>query len=101
MIIMDINKYIAERVRNLPFSEIRAMLKQVKQIPDAINLTIGEPDFEPFEPIKKAIVEALYKPSYAGAPRPCAYPPGNGIYELREEIAKKVKKENKIDGYKV
>lgn len=94
---MDTGKYIAERVYSVPFSEIREMLKQVKQIPDAVNLTIGEPDFEPFEPIKKAIVRALYEPSYKGAPRPCAYPPGSGIYELREEIAKKVKRENGIE----
>ena len=94
---MRVEELVAERIRSIPFSEIRRMLAKVKKIPDAVNLTIGEPDFEPFEPIKKALVDALYKPSYTGAPRPCAYPPGIGIYELREALAEKVRRENGID----
>ncbi len=94
---MDPHDYVAERVRSIALSEIRKMLRKIRQMRDVINLTIGEPDFEPFEPIKKVLVNAIYKPLYSGAIRPCAYPPGDGIRELRGVIADKVRRENGID----
>ncbi|KUK01076.1 MAG: putative aspartate aminotransferase [Methanobacteriaceae archaeon 41_258] len=80
-------KMYAKRLRGIELSRIRKMFDI--QGKDIINLGIGEPDFNIPENAKDAIVDALEEGF-------THYTPNNGIEELREAIAKKLKVENKI-----
>ena len=57
---------------------------------DVISLSVGEPDFDTPDNIKRAAIEAIEK----GRTK---YPPVLGIPELREAIAAKFKRENGLD----
>ena len=57
--------------------------------PDAINLGIGEPDFNVPENIKNAMIESINE-------NDTHYTPNKGYIELREEIVKKFKNDNGI-----
>ncbi|MBY0611857.1 MAG: pyridoxal phosphate-dependent aminotransferase [Beijerinckiaceae bacterium] len=57
---------------------------------DIISLTVGEPDFDTPDNVKKAAVEAIAKGE-------TKYPPVSGIVPLREAIAAKFKRENGLD----
>src|ERR671939_1401849 len=57
---------------------------------DVISLSVGEPDFDTPEHIKKAAVAAIGR-------NETRYPPVSGIVPLREAIAKKFKRENGLD----
>lgn len=74
--------YLSDSTINYPRSGIRVMFELASQYPDAINLSVGEPNFETPGHIKiaaiKAITEGLTK-----------YNPNAGMYELREAIAEK------------
>ncbi|MFH0969978.1 MAG: pyridoxal phosphate-dependent aminotransferase [Candidatus Diapherotrites archaeon] len=80
---------ISERVQELPTSEFEEIMKIAKENPSVISLGPGEPDFNSPQPVITATQKALGegKTHYASIP---------GIPELREAIAKKLKKENKI-----
>jgi aminotransferase len=67
---------------NYPKSGIRVMFELATQYPDAINLSVGEPNFETPEHIKVAAIKAISE----GLTK---YNPNAGIYELREAIAEK------------
>ncbi len=69
-------------------SELAKELK--KEGKDVIDLSVGEPDFKTPE----NIVEAAYKALKEGK---TFYAPAQGIPELREAIAEKLREENKID----
>ncbi len=69
-------------------SELAKELK--KEGRDVIDLSVGEPDFKTPE----NIVEAAYKALKEGK---TFYAPAQGIPELREAIAEKLREENKID----
>lgn len=78
----------ANRTKSIELSLIRKMFEVTN--PDAINLGIGEPDFNVPENIKNAMKKSIDE-------NDTHYTPNKGIIELREEIAKKFKKDNGID----
>ena len=57
---------------------------------DVISLSVGEPDFDTPDNIKKAAIAAIERGE-------TKYPPVLGIVPLREAIAKKFKRENGLD----
>ena len=77
----------AKRTRTIELSQIRKMFEVTN--PDAINLGIGEPDFDVPENIKKAMIESIHE-------NDTHYTPNKGYIELREEIVNKFKKDNDI-----
>jgi aspartate aminotransferase len=60
---------------------------------DIISLSVGEPDFDTPDNIKKAAIDAIHRGE-------TKYTPVSGITPLREAIVKKFKRENGLD-YKV
>lgn len=72
----------SKRLENIKASAIRRLFGLTKQIPDVINLGIGEPDFTPPPHILDAVKRALDDGK-------THYVPSNGISELREVLAKK------------
>ena len=78
----------AKRTEEIELSLIRKMFEVTN--PDAINLGIGEPDFNVPENIKNAMIESIKEDD-------THYTPNKGILELREEIAKKFKTDNGIE----
>lgn len=85
---------ISERIKNLSESETLAMARMSRKLKaegyDVISLSLGEPDFNTPEHIKKAAKEAIDKNF-------TFYPPVPGYEDLREAIAKKFKRENNLD----
>ena len=77
----------AKRTNPIELSQIRKMFEVTN--PDAINLGIGEPDFDVPENIKNAMKESIDE-------NDTHYTPNKGYIELREEIVKKFKKDNRI-----
>lgn len=73
---MNYNALIAQRCAGIEASGIRKIFDLAATIKDAINLSIGQPDFDVPEPIKEAAIEAIR----AGFNR---YPPSAGLPELR------------------
>ena len=78
----------SDRVRCVDISGIRKMFEGAGE--GAINLGLGEPDFDTPEHIKEAAIKAL-KEGHTH------YTPSTGILELREAICEKLKRENGID----
>jgi aminotransferase len=72
----------AERLKQIKPSGIRRFFSLAQEMPDAINLSVGEPDFSPPE----YALEAGYQASKEGKTH---YAPTNGISELRETLSKK------------
>lgn len=83
----------AKRIANLRISPTVAIDVKAKEfrrlgIP-VINVSVGEPDFQTPENIKKAAIKAIHEGhTFYTAP--------DGIIELREAIVKKLKKDNNI-----
>lgn len=75
---------ISNRALNYPPSGIRKMFDLAAQYPDAIKLTVGEPNFDTPEYIKAAAKKALDEGQ-------THYAPNAGIPELREAVANKYK----------
>ena len=78
----------ATRTKSIELSQIRKMFEVTN--PNAINLGIGEPDFNVPENIKQAMIESINE-------NDTHYTPNKGYIELREEIVKKFKKDNGIN----
>lgn len=78
------------RVREVRESGIRRFFDLAQGSEDAINFGIGEPDFDTPEHVREAGKDALDK-GYTH------YTPNAGYLELREELAKKLKRENNVD----
>jgi aminotransferase len=80
---------LSERVQELPDSEFEEIMKIAKEDKDVISLGPGEPDFDAPQPVINATIRALKegKTHYSSIP---------GIPALREAIARKLKRENKI-----
>ncbi|MDE6398583.1 MAG: aminotransferase class I/II-fold pyridoxal phosphate-dependent enzyme, partial [Clostridiales bacterium] len=73
-------RILSKTARNIPPSGIRKFFSVVEDIPDAISLGVGEPDFvTPWE-IRDAAIKSLQK-GYT------AYTANSGLKRLREEIA--------------
>lgn len=91
---MKPNPVISSRVRHIPESatmkiaDIAAKLRSEGQ--DIISFSLGEPDFETPENIKRAAKTALDRGE-------THYTQGSGIPELREAVAEKLKNDNNLD----
>jgi aminotransferase len=72
----------AKRVKNLKPSGIRRFFQIAQETPDAINLSVGEPDFCP----PRYALEAGWQAAKEGKTH---YAPTNGIPELRKALAEK------------
>jgi aspartate/methionine/tyrosine aminotransferase len=81
---------ITQRSQAVEWSGIRVMFALADEIPDVINLGIGQPDFDTPEFIREAAKKALDD----GFTR---YPPAKGFLDVREAIAEKLRRENSID----
>ena len=87
---MTTTNYLAERTHEIEWSGIRIMFALADEIPDVVNLGIGQPDFDTPEFIRDAAKQALDE----GYTR---YPPAKGFADLRQAIAKKLSAENGIN----
>jgi aminotransferase len=85
-----LKEIVSEREKELKELTIGEMLKLAVEDPKIISLGPGEPDYNPPKHIINAACDALKK-GYTH------YSPVDGRKELREAIAKKLKKENKIN----
>lgn len=83
-------KSLSARTHRVEWSGIRVMFALAEQIPDVVNLGIGQPDFDTPAFIREAAKEAMDQ----GFTR---YPPAKGFSDLREAIADKLKRENHIE----
>lgn len=81
---------ISKRVRQIPFSGIRKFFELVKKSKDVVSLGVGEPDFPTPAPIKDEGILAIEQDF-------TSYTSNYGELELREKIAEKLRKENKIN----
>jgi len=72
---------VSQRVRDLAPSPIRRFFELVESMPDAISLSVGEPDFVTPWHAREAAIFALEK-GYTH------YTPNRGTQELRDEIAR-------------
>lgn len=81
---------VSERFSELPKSEFDEILRIAEEGKNVISLGPGEPDFPPGKHIINFTRKLLGK-GYAH------YSPPAGFEEVREAIAKKLRKENKID----
>ncbi len=86
---MKVRPLISEREKELPGSVITKLLKIAEESKDIISLGPGEPDFEP----EKAVINFAKKSLDKGFTH---YSPAEGRAELREAIAKKLRKFNNI-----
>jgi aspartate/methionine/tyrosine aminotransferase len=86
---MMIEKLLSKRTHEIEWSGIRIMFALADEIPDVVNLGIGQPDFDTPEFIRDAAKQALDD----GYTR---YPPAKGFVDLRQAIARKLKRENNI-----
>jgi len=73
--------FLSNVAKNYPASGIRKMFDLALSYPDAIKLTVGEPNFDTPEAIREAAKKALDE----GQTRYC---PNAGLPELREAIAR-------------
>jgi aspartate/methionine/tyrosine aminotransferase len=86
---MTSRDYLADRTHQIEWSGIRIMFALADEIPDIVNLGIGQPDFDTPEFIRDVAKHALDE----GYTR---YPPAKGFEDLRQAIANKLKTENNI-----
>ena len=80
---MNPQDFIAEHVKNLPRSGIRDFFAIVSEMPQAISLGIGEPDFLTPWKIREASIFALEKGR-------TSYTDNRGLLSLRKEITRYV-----------
>ena len=71
-------------VMDIQISGIRSFLTQLSRVPDAISLTIGQPDFPTPDHVKNAAIAAILR-------NETTYTPNAGLPELRAAIARFVK----------
>lgn len=76
---MNYGKLLADRVTGIEASGIRKIFDLAATIKDAINLSIGQPDFDVPDPIKDLNIAAIRE----GFNR---YPPSAGLPELRQLV---------------
>jgi aspartate/methionine/tyrosine aminotransferase len=75
--------WIASRISSFDSSGIRKVFELAAKMKDPINLSIGQPDFDVAEPIRKACIEAIQsgKNSYA---------PTQGMPVLRDKLQARI-----------
>ena len=76
-------------VRSVRPSLIREFSNNVKQYKDAIDLTLGQPDFPTPERVKQAGIKAILE-NHTG------YTKNDGIAELRQAAAKYLKEQSHV-----
>lgn len=85
---------LSDRINRLPVSQTLAVASKARELrsagTDIINLSLGEPDFDTPEFIKKAAIEAINQ-NYN------SYTPVDGYQELKEAICTKFKRDNNLD----
>jgi aminotransferase len=84
-----IEEKLSRRTHAVQWSGIRIMFALADEIPGIVNLGIGQPQFPTPEFIRDAAKTALDQ----GYTR---YPPARGFMDLREAIARKLKRENRF-----
>lgn len=86
--------HIAKRINSMEPSATLEMAQKSRELKaqgiDIISLSLGEPDFDTPEYIKKAGIDAIVN-------NISKYPPVPGFMELREAIAAKLKRDNNLD----
>jgi len=85
------NTNISNRVLKIKKSAIHEMTRLSKEIDDVAFLSWAKPTSDTPDHIKKAAVDAINKGLVGG------YSENAGILQLRQEIAKKLQKDNNID----
>ena len=81
----------SKRVCQIPKSAIHEMTRLSKQFDDVAFLSWAKPTAGTPEHINKGAIEAIKKGLTGG------YSPSDGLVEVREEIVKKLKRDNSID----
>jgi aspartate/methionine/tyrosine aminotransferase len=81
-----LQNWIADRMRLIEASGIRKVFDLARSIPDPINLSIGQPDFDVPDPIKLAIHQAIDLGHNS-------YTPTQGIAPLRQRLLADVRRE--------
>lgn len=80
----ELNFNMNKNVESIEISGIRKFFNKVSKYPDAISLTLGQPDFDVPSKVKEAMVKAINEGK-------SKYTANAGIIELREEISKFLK----------
>ena len=87
-------KILSEKIISLPVSATLAMAAKARELRakgiDVIGLSLGEPDFNTPDFIKKAAIKAIDE-NYN------SYSPVDGYLDLRKSICEKFKRDNNID----
>ncbi|MCX7842593.1 MAG: aminotransferase class I/II-fold pyridoxal phosphate-dependent enzyme [Clostridia bacterium] len=87
---MNMSEMISPVVRNIPPSGIRKFFDLINEMKDAISLSIGEPDFDTPWNVREAGIYSLEKGH-------THYSPNAGFAELKEEIARYMKRKNGVE----
>lgn len=76
----NIQSIVSKNVQSIEISGIRKFFNKVVKYPNAISLTLGQPDFNVPDKIKKAMIDAIND-------NKTTYTSNAGIIELRKEIS--------------
>jgi len=88
---MEGNVMISNRVKQIPKSAIHEMTRLSKEVDDVAFLSWAKPTSDTPEHIKEAAISAIRDGSVGG------YSENAGLVELREEIVKKLKRDNNLN----
>lgn len=86
----EVKNMIAKHIQNIPYSGIRKFFDIASEMEGVISLGVGEPDFDTPWAVKEKGIYTLEK--YR-----TVYTSNAGLLELREEIAKYLKRKNNLD----
>jgi aspartate/methionine/tyrosine aminotransferase len=84
------DNWIAERMGAIEISGIRKIFELGRTLKNAVDLSIGQPDFDVPEPIKKSAIDAINRGENA-------YTASPGIPKLREKIAADLRNQYRHD----
>ncbi|ORX22830.1 aromatic amino acid aminotransferase [Thermoanaerobacterium sp. PSU-2] len=87
---MGFEDRVSRRAKSIEISTIRYFFNMAKEVPGAISLTIGEPDFV----TPRHIIDAAYASLLEGK---TGYTVNAGLIELRQEISKYLKRSCDVD----
>jgi aspartate aminotransferase/aminotransferase len=80
------DRWIAERMRSIEMSGIRKVFELARAIPDPVNLSIGQPDFDVPGPVKEAAHAAIDRGANG-------YTLTQGIPELRQALLRDIRRQ--------
>lgn len=87
---MQLESRLSERVQRVPPSKFTEIRRLMMGRTDVIRLELGEPDFDTPQHIKEAAIHAINEGF-------THYTSTEGLLELREAAARKLKRENRIE----